>query len=188
MRLTTGVILAWTITLVAAIQEIFLASIDNNTNIYSVYLNVTGILFAIIVVICIAAIGYSNGYIFSETKLQKKRIKTEQISSEEAKRIKKDHKTAVTLVLLLSALIFTYVPEIIFFLMAASANSVEPRIINILWRWASTSVLLGSLFNPIIYSWRTKKLRYAFFRNSTFKTTRKQSTTDRNASNTRAST
>jgi len=162
-RLTTGVILAWAITLVAAIQEIFLASIDNNTNIYSVYLNVTGILFAIIVVICIAAIGYTNGYIFSETKRQKKRINTEQISSEEAKRIKKDHKAVITLILLLSALIFTYVPGIITFFMAASSvYPVEPRILNIHWRWASTSVLLGSLFNPIIYSWRTKKLRYAF--------------------------
>ena len=110
-RLTTGVILAWAIPLVAAIQEIVLASIDSNTNIYSVYLNVTGILFAIIVVIGMAAIGYRNGYIFSETKRQK-RIKTEQISSEEAKRIKKDYKAAITLVLLLGALIFTYVPGI----------------------------------------------------------------------------
>ena len=161
-RLTTGVILVWAITLVATIQEIVLASIDSNTNIYSVYLNVTAILLAIIVVICIAAIGYTNGYIFSETQRQQKRIKTEQISSEEAKRIKKDHRAAITLVLLLSALIFTYVPGIIFFLMAASANSVKPRIINILWRWAFSSVLLGSLLNPIIYSWRTKKLRHAF--------------------------
>ena len=162
-RLTTGVILAWAITVVVVIQEIVLGFVDSNANIYSVYVNISTIVVSLIVVICIAAIGYTNGYIFSETQRQKKRLKTEQPSHEEAKRIKKDHKAAITLVLLLSALIITYVPGIIFFLMAASsANSVEPRILNILWRWAFSSVLLSSLFNPIIYSWRTKKLRHAF--------------------------
>jgi len=174
-RLTTGVILAWAITLVATIQEIVLAFIDSNTNIYSVYLNVTGSMLAIIGVLCISTIGYTNGYVFSETQRQKKRIKTEQISSEEAKRIKKDHKAAITLVLLLSALIFTYVPAIITFLMAASSvNPVEPYILNILWRWASTQFrFVGFSFKSCYLQLAYEEAAPCFCRNSTFKTTRK---------------
>ena len=162
-RITAGASFAWAVTVLVTIQEIVLAFLDSDTNIYSVYLNVTGVLCAIIAVVCISAIGYTNGYIFSETQRQKKRLKTEQLPHEEAQRIKKDSKAANTLAILLGALILTYVPIIITVVVAASSDNVlQSRVLNILWRWASSFFLLNSLFNPIIYCWRTKNLRQAF--------------------------
>lgn len=127
-----------------------MAFIDSDTNIYAVYLNVTGVLYAFIAVPCIFAILYTNSYIFSETQRQKKRFKTEQLPHGEAEQIKKDSKATNILVIPLGALILTYVPIII------------TCVLNVLWRWASSSVLLNSLFKPTIYCWRTKKLRQAF--------------------------
>ena len=45
---------------------------------------------------------------------------------------------------------------------ASSKNPIEPRDESVLFSWCSTCIILGSLFNPVIYCWRIKKLRLAF--------------------------
>ena len=39
---------------------------------------------------------------------------------------------------------------------------ITPPFMNIVWTWGMTFISLNSLFNPIIYCWRIKTLRYAF--------------------------
>ena len=159
------VLLAWAIAVVLTVQEIALAAIDRNDKVYSAYFSVTGVIVVIIAMVYIAGICYCYVYIFSETRRQKKRLQAEQLSQEEAKRMKKDSKAAHTLAIILGALIVTYLPTLILILVQAtvSENTLNQllAIVVSLSSWASTSVLLGSLVNPIIYCWRNKKLRTA---------------------------
>ena len=112
----------------------------------------------------IAAIAYTYSYILSETRRQKHRMQTEQLTQEESKRVRKDNKAANTLTIILFALILSYMPITIGGVVTASSkNPVEPRNESVLFSWCSTCIILGSLFNPVIYCWRIKKLRRAFF-------------------------
>ena len=171
-RIKKGILVAWAIAVVLTIQETTWAAIDSNDKVYLLYLRTMGVILAIIISVYIAGICYCYVYIYSETLRQKKRLQTEQLSQEEAKRVKKDNKTAHTLAIILGALIVTYLPLMMFILVltmfSISNNTLSPVVAVTFYSWASTSVLLGSLANPIIYCWRNKKLRR--------KTARKQST------------
>ena len=78
--------------------------------------------------------------------------------------MKKDSKAANTVTILLCFLMITNLPSIIFFIVFAtvSREKLNPGNVKIFASWALTSVLLGSLVNPVIYCWRNKKLRRAF--------------------------
>jgi len=117
---------------------------------------------SVIILLHIAAIGYTYGYIFSESSRQKKRLKSEQPSHEEAKQVKKDNKAANTVVMILGALLLSYLPVIITGALSSSSNNSK-ELMAVLWSWSSTLLTLGSLFNPaFIYCWRFKKLCHAF--------------------------
>ena len=163
-RIKNSVLAAWAITGALTIQEIVLAVIDSETNIYSVFWTLNGVLAFITGLIYIAGICYCYLYIFSETRRQIKRLQTEQLSQEEANRVKKDNKAAHTLALIFGALIVTYLPNVILLVVATtfSNDPLTPRFTAFFSSWASTFVFLGSLLNPIIYCWRNKKLRRAF--------------------------
>lgn len=161
-RIIAGASLAWAATLFVAIQEIVLALINSETNAYSIYLYLWAIIMIIMSLGCMATIVYTYFYIFSETRRQK-RLQTEQVSEEEAERIKKDNKAVNTLGIILGTLILTYVPTPITAAVIFSlGGTLEPRVQRILFSWASTFALLGSFFNPVIYCWRMKKMRRAF--------------------------
>ncbi|XP_078350729.1 adenosine receptor A1-like [Oculina patagonica] len=157
-RLMTGVFLAWAmIMLLQVIHEITLAKS------MLAFKRVKNAINTIIILVCIAVIIYINCYIFSETRRQKIRIQTEQISQEEAKRIKKDKKTANTLAIILAALTLTYLPFMVMAVIRTTApNLIKPSVTSLLWNWITTFIMLGSLLNPVIYCWRMKKLRRAF--------------------------
>ena len=157
-RLVFGVFLAWAVTVVLTAQEIAHAVTDSDT----LYTKVKDVIVTFITVLCITVIIYTNCYIFSETRRQKKRIQTEQVTYEEAKRMKKDRKAANTLLIILAALALTYLPMTVGVLVMVSQNMTKPRVMILLWSWGSTCFMLGSLFNPVIYCWRIKKLRRAF--------------------------
>ncbi|XP_078371373.1 trace amine-associated receptor 2-like [Oculina patagonica] len=162
-RIKKAVLVAWAIAVFFVSQEIILAVIESGTKIYSVYWILTCVIAVIFGLVYIAGICYCYGYIFSETRRQKKRLQTEQLPQEEAKRIKKDNKAAHTLALILGVLIATYFPTLILVLLATfSFVKLNPWDRTIFFLWTSTSILLGSVFNPIIYCWRNKKLRRAF--------------------------
>ena len=162
-RIITSVVLAWGFTLLMTINELALALIDSET-IYSIYSQVNILIEIVIMTLFTAAVLWSYGYIYSETRRQVKRLKAEQLPQEEIQRIKKDRKAATTLAIILIALVFTYLPAIITGILATLPVStvVPPRLRVIIWSWVAISIMSGSLANPIIYCWRMKNLRRAF--------------------------
>ena len=157
-RLNIGVLFFWAITVLVAFVKITFAVLTDDL---SVYLLTKDSILAFIGLVYIAIIIHCNRYIFFETQRQKKRIRTEQLTHEEAKRIKKDHKATKTLFIILAALAFTYLPTMISILFVASNETIKPHVHYVLWSWCLTSSSFGSLLNPVIYSWRSKKLRRA---------------------------
>ena len=154
-RLITGVLLVWAASMLVLIEEVTFAVIDSD----SIYMKVKDTIIFFICLVYVVVIIYTSYYIFSETRRQKKRIQTEQVTREEAKRMKKDN----TLAIILAVLAWTYLPTIIGVIVTlSSGNLMGPGATSVLWRWVATSVMLGSLFNPLIYCWRIKKLRHAF--------------------------
>ena len=160
-RLKTGVALVWAITVLITIQELILAVIDSQTKNYYNYSRVINLFYVIIFSVYTAAIAYTYGYILSEIRRQKNRIQTEQLTHEEAKRVKKNNKAANTLTIILGVLLVTYLP-FTSGVVVVSSEETEPRVESIVFSWCTTCVMLGSLFNPVIYCWRIKKLRKAF--------------------------
>ena len=165
-RIVTAVSLTWALALCLIIQETVLAATDSKTEIYSVYYTVSGFLLSIIGVLSFVAISFFYGYIFSETRRQKKRIRTEQLPQEEVKSIKKNNRAANTLVIIVAAMILNYLPATIHIGVVSFSHSivslVKPRVMSILWGWLHTSFTLSSFINPLIYCWRMKELRRSF--------------------------
>jgi len=161
--LKISVLLTWAIVVCLLVEEVVLAAMASERDIYSIYLKVSGIIVSIYGVLCIVVITFCYGYIFSEARRQKKRLQTENLPQEEAQRIKKDKKAANTFAVILAALVLTYLPALITITVTASSDrTIKPRFLSVLRNWVTTSLLLGSLCNPIIYCWRMKELRKAF--------------------------
>ena len=140
-RIMISIILAWAVTFMVTINELVLALISESihssySRVNIIVQTVTGSLFIVVILL-------SYGYIYSETRRQ----------------------AATTLAIILIALVITYLPAIVVGTPAAlplGSISTPPRFRVIIWRWAESCIMLGSLFNPIIYCWRMEKLRRAF--------------------------
>ena len=163
-RIKKGVIAAWAIGVCLIIQETILAVIVEETaKMYSVYWAVEAVSASVIGLACISGICYCYVYIFSEIRRQKKRLQSEQLSQEEGKRVKKDNKAAYTLGIILGVLVITYMPSMILLFLGSipAFNILDTGTTLICYSWATTFLLLRSLFNPIIYCWRNENIRYA---------------------------
>ena len=161
-RIKTGLLLTLAVVLFVTIHELTLAVIDSGTDLYFLYTKVKTSLLSILALLALLVVGYAYGYIFSESRRQKKRLQTEQLPAEEAKRLKKENKAANTLTLILGTLVISYIPTIVLvFVTAYSEDILELHITTVIWSWVTTFSLLGSLCNPIIFFWRVKNLRRA---------------------------
>ena len=162
-RVKYALFLNLSVAAVVTIQETVLAVIDSGSKQYFTYIIVKDLTLVVICLIYVAVICYTYRYIFSETRRQVKRLKTEQLSNEEVKRLKKENKAANTLALLLGLLILFYLPTITAFIVFAFSHDIlEPPATLALWSLVFNFSLLSGLFHPIIYCWRSKKLRQAF--------------------------
>ena len=161
-RINTGLLLAWALGLLATIHELTMAVIDSGTDLYFLYMKMSYVILLTLVLVAIGVIGYTNCYIFSESRRQRKRLLTEPLPEEEAKRLREENKATNTLTLILATLVITYIPSIVLICFTAySEDILKPHILTVLWSWVMTLSLLGSLCNPIIFFWRVKKLRHA---------------------------
>ena len=161
-RIKTGLVLVWAVGLIVTIHELTLAVIDSGTDLYFFYLKVIYFIMSMFTLVAIGVIGYTYCYIFSESRRQKKRLLTEQLPEEEAKKLKEESKAANTLTLILATLAITYIPTIVLMsVIGYSEDILELHILSVLWSWVVTFRLLGSLCNSIIFFWRVKKLRRA---------------------------
>ena len=162
-RLIFSVVLIWAFSLLMTINEIVLTLIDIERGFNSIYFKITYIIQSTIGVLLLIGISLSYGYIYSETRRQIKRLRTEQLPQEEVQRIKKDRKAPTTLAIILIVLVISYLPVIIIGSVITSSDTLLlPGFRCIIWSWAGTFAMLGSLCNPIVYCWRMKKLRLAF--------------------------
>ena len=158
-RIKKGVLAAWATGVYLTIQE----TVEEAGIMYSVYWTVGSVSASVFGLAYISGICYCYVYIFSEIRRQKKRLQTEQVSPDERKRVKKDNKAAYTLGIILDVLVITYMPVMVLLLL----GSIPPYSIFdtgtalICNSWATTFLLLRSLFNPIIYCWRNENIRYA---------------------------
>ena len=163
-RIKRGTLAAWVIGVYLTILETVLAVfVEKVAKMYSMYWTVGSISASIIGLACISGICYCYVYIFSEIRRQKKHLQTEQLSQEERKRLKKDNKAAYTLGIILGVLVITYMPAIILLLLGSipAYNIFDTGTAVIFYSWATTSLLLRSIFNPIIYCWRNENIRCA---------------------------
>ena len=162
-RIIISIILSWGFTLFMTIHAFVLVVLHSGRT-YSVYSKMNVILQIVAGASFIVVISWCYGYIYTETRRQIKRLKAEQLPQEEIQRIKKDRRAAITLAIILIALVITYLPAIVFGLLATLPGSITspPRFICVIWKWVAVAMMLGSLFNPIIYCWRMKNLRRAF--------------------------
>ena len=161
-RVKTGILLAWATGLLVTVHELTLAVTDSGTDLYVLYLKVIFVILSILALVAILVIGYTYCYIFSESRRQKKRLQTEQLPEEDAKKLKKERKAANTLTLILGTLVITYISNIVIMsVIGYSEDILEPHILSAISSWVVTFRLLGSLCNPIIFFWRVKKLRHA---------------------------
>ena len=159
-RIKTGLLLAWAVGLLVTIHELNMAVIDSGTDLYFLYMKVISSILSVLVLVAIVVISYTYCYIFSESRRQKKRLQTEQLPEEEAKRLRKENKAANTLTLILVTLVITYIPSLVVILATEySEDILGPHRLSVIWNWVVTFNLLGSLCNPIIFFWRVKKLR-----------------------------
>ena len=122
-RITICVVLAWGLAALIIADLIVFAVIDSQieTKLYFAYSEVNDAILFLIVSGCIVFIVYAYRYIYSETRRQQKRLQTEQVSHEEAKRLKKANKAAYTVAFILGALVFSYLPSIIITAVTLSA-------------------------------------------------------------------
>ena len=161
--LKTGVLLAWALAMFVTILETVLAAVDSTTKLYSAYLQGMNAIYTAIGLVYIAIVCYTNVYIFFQTRRHKKRIQNEQVTHDEAKRMKKNNRAANTLAIILGVLVLTNMPVLLHVLTYFLANGIfEPTLRGILWKWALAFASLKSVLNPIIYCWRVKKLRRTF--------------------------
>lgn len=162
--LKNGILLAWAFAGLVTILETTLTLVDTKTEIFLTSLLVVNAVYTIIGISYIAVICYTSAYIFFQTRRHKKRIQHEQVTYEDAKRARKDSRSANTLAFILLVLVLTNVPSLILMLSYFSGSaSIEPNVRSILWKWAVTFSLCKSFLNPIIYCWRVKKMQRAFF-------------------------
>ena len=162
-RITAGVLTAWAVSAVVTIITILLVSINTGLELYSTLVTIGDLLTGFVVIFDIAVIVYSYVAVFLEARHQRRRLQTVQLSEEERERLKKKNKAANTLTIILTALLFSYIPTVIFLgYVSSSDDLVEPRVMYVLSAWSYTFVFLGSLLNPLIYCWRMKKLRREF--------------------------
>ena len=161
-RIKTSLLLAWAVGLLVTIHELTMAVIDSGTDLYFLYMKMSYVILLTLVLVAIGVIGYTNCYIFSESRRQRKRLLTEQLPEEEAKKLREENKATNTLTLILATLVITYIPSIVLICFTAySEDILKPHILTVLWSWVMTLSLLGSLCNPIIFFWRVKNLRRA---------------------------
>ena len=157
-----GVLTVWVVSASFSITMIMMASTNELVE-NQPLLTIFELLTALIVFVYIAVIVYTCVVVLLESQRQKRRMQTHQLPAEETQQLRKNNKTAYTFTIIVTGLLFWYMPTLVLNIYAAISNDwVEPHLLYVISSWSFTSVLLGSLLNPLIYCWRIATLRRAF--------------------------
>ena len=115
-----------------------------------------------IIVLCLLFISMAYMILYSETCRHQKKIKTQQIPIEEMERFTKENKALKTTAIVVGALIFSFLPVILFLIFLRVSAFVS--LVSIWDPWMRTAAQLNSLCNPLIYCWRQRGIREFVFR------------------------
>ena len=119
---------------------------------------------ALVLISCVIFTAFSYAILYRETLRHQKMIKSQQLPQEAVERYVKENKALKTAVLLVGAVVLCFLPAFSFIVQVIIWQKVH---LNVLGLWASTSLMLNSLLNPLIYCWRQKEMRRFVFRRQT---------------------
>ena len=162
-RLYKAVLVAWAVPLVHTVLPIPLTAVAGKTlSNLLLYIDVAVTCFLLSKVVGII---YMNGAIWLEIRRHRKHLESVQNVPTRRKRSREDMAettVAKTGIIIASALILSYVPTAtVFAFRGILSRAVHERGMYVLHNVANTSLLLISLLNPMIYSWRIKEFRDA---------------------------
>lgn len=92
------------------------------------------------------------------TRRHEKQIRTEQISGEDAAKYLEEKKAWKTTTIIIGIIFLSYLPPLLFTLLG---KSMEYDLRMIFRRIFYYSLVLSSLYNPVVYCWRSKQIRKA---------------------------
>ena len=100
---------------------------------------------------------YSHVAVYLVTRRHEKQIKTEQISGEAAAKFLEEKKAWKTTSIIIGFVFLSYLPGVLFSLLSLSGLPYQTRFV--LRPVVVSSFMLTSLYNPIIYCWRSEEMR-----------------------------
>ena len=109
----------------------------------------------------ILIIVYCHISVYFITRRHEKQIKTEQICGEAATNFLREKKAWKTTRIIIGFLFLSFVPGVLFTLLGLTVSAVPRPVFLNLGLVSVFLFLLNSLYNPIIYCWRSKEIRSA---------------------------
>ena len=155
-RLTVAVVCSW---LIANAQVIGRLGNSRLLSMITSYFLLSAVFLSILVIM------YCHITVYFVSRRHTKQIKSEQFSREATEKFLKDKKALITTTIIIVALFVSYIPGIVFYIVRyrLSSGNYAVRLTAPLRPFVTTCILINSFFNPVIYFWRNKELRKAFF-------------------------
>ena len=155
-RLTAAVVCSW---LIANVQVIGRFSNSRLLSVIASYFLLSAVFFSILVIM------YCHITVYFVSRRHMKQIKSELFSREDTVKFLKDRKALITTTIIIVALFVSYTPGIVFYMVRyrLSSGNYALRLTAPFLPFVTTCILINSFFNPVIYCWRNKELRKAFF-------------------------
>ena len=120
---------------------------------------VGNVIISIVMISCIVFTVMSYTILYKETTYQQNKIKTQQPPQEEVQRFFKERKALKTTVYVVGAVLLCFSPGTVLTILSNIRELNVPYPAS----WIITIVMLNSLLNPLIYSWRQKEMRQFVF-------------------------
>ena len=113
-----------------------------------------------IVLPCVVFVLSSYAILYFETRRHQRKIKTQQLPKQEKENFIRETKTLKTTALVVCAVLLCLLPEAVYLLIKVGGMQTTETTLSFL---GATFVMLNSLINPLVYSWRQKEMRKFVF-------------------------
>ena len=155
-RLTVAVVCSW---LIANVQVMSRFSNSRLLSVITSYFPLSAVFLSILVIM------YCHITLYFVSRRHMKQIKSELFSREVTEKFLKDKKALITTTIIIVAVFVSYTPGIVFYIVRYQlpTGNYALRLTAPSRPFVATCILINSFFNPVIYCWRNKELRKAFF-------------------------
>ena len=114
-----------------------------------------------LLICCILIILYCHISVYFITRRHEKQIKTEQICGEAARNFLREKKAWKTTRIIIGAVFLSFLPGVLFTFLIKSISEVPRQTLIVLGVNSACLFLLNSMYNPVIYCWKSKEIRRA---------------------------